>query len=122
MSVLACSLQLLTRHQGWLAVTLLAASAIAALAMRDLWLLGPDAPDCLHVTANGEVRVVARSGRGERVAIRPHSLRLGTGVLLVLQGERTWRLLLARGNVEPACLSALIRRLGPIAPGPPGLR
>jgi hypothetical protein len=123
MAVLACSLQLALRDQQWLAMVLLAATATAALAMRrDLWLLGPDAPGCLEVTAEGKVQVVARNGGVHRVAIRPQSLRLGTGVLLVLQGERTWRLLLAGGNVEPACLAALFRRLGPVAPGPPGLR
>lgn len=104
-------------------MALLAASAIAAVAMRrDLWLLGTDAPDCLQVTADGQVQVIGRNGRVDRVAIRPQSLRLGTGALLVLQGEQTWRLLLAGGNVEPACLAALFRRLGPVSPGPPGLR
>jgi hypothetical protein len=54
--------------------------------------------------------------------MRPQSLRVGGGVLLVLRGTRTYRLWLAPGNVRPELLAALHRRLGRGSAGVPGLR
>jgi hypothetical protein len=120
--MLACLAQLLVWRQGLLAAALLAISvAVAVILRRELWLRGVG-PVRLQLTTAGQFRVYCRDGQVDTVGMRPHSLRIGGGVLLVLRGKRTYRLWLAQGNVRPEVLAALHRRLGQGAAGMPGLR
>jgi hypothetical protein len=120
--MLACLMQLLLWRQGLVASTLLAISvAVAVILRRVLWLRGVG-PVRLQLTTAGQFRVYCRDGQVCTVGMRPQSLRVGGGVLLVLRGRRTYRLWLDRGNVRPEVLAALQRRLGQGAAGMPGLR
>lgn len=122
-SMFACVTQLVIWRQGLLVAALLAVSAVAAVIMRrELWLRGRAVPVRLQLTAAGQFRVYCRNGRVDLVGMRPQSLRVGGGVLLVLCGARTYRLWLAQGNVPPQDLAALHRRLGRGSAGVPGLR
>jgi hypothetical protein len=122
-SLIACFVQLAAQQQGLLAASLLAAfGAAAVMARRDLWLSGQAAAVRLRLTGEGQILVYCRDGRVDPVRLRPQSLRVGGGVLLVLRGTRTYRLWLSNGNVEPGALAALHRRLGRGSAGLPGLR
>jgi hypothetical protein len=120
--MLACLTQLLVWRQGLVAAALLAISVAAAVLLhRVLWLRGVG-PVRLQLTTAGQFRIYCRDGQVHAVGLRPQSLRVGGGVLLVLRGTRTYRLWLDRGNVRPEVLAALHRRLGQGAAGMPGLR
>jgi hypothetical protein len=122
-SVLGVAAQLVMRGQVLLAVFVLAVLVIAgAVLRRDLLLRGPGAPFRLRLSRDGTLWVYCRNGRVEQVRVRPQSLRMAGGLLLVLQGTRTYRLWLASGNTEPGTLAALHRCLGRGAAAPPGLR
>jgi hypothetical protein len=122
-SMLACVTQLLVRQQALLGAALLAVSgALVVTLRRELWLRGAGGPVRLQLTCEGQFRVYCRDGRSEPAGLRPQSMRVGGGVLLVLVGSRTYRLWLARGNVRPEVLAALHRRLGRRTAGVPGLR
>ena len=122
-SMLACSMHLLVWGQWALAAALIAVAATAAVIMqRDLWLRGRAGPVRLQLATDGQFRIYCRDGRVDPVRLRPQSLRVGSGVLLVLCGTRTYRLWLAQGNVRPEVLAALHRRLGRGPTGVPGLR
>jgi hypothetical protein len=122
-SMLACVTQLLVWRQGLLGAVLLAVSAALVMSLRrELWLRGPGGPVRLQLTCEGQFRVYCRDGRVEPARLRPQSMRVGGGVLLVLGGSRTYRLWLARGNVRPEVLAGLHRRLGRGSAGVPGLR
>ncbi|MEO8309233.1 MAG: hypothetical protein ABI616_14460 [Pseudomonadota bacterium] len=121
-SMLACVTHLLFWRQWLLAAALLAITLASGLILlRVIWLRG-GAPLRLQLTAGGQFRIHCRDGRVETVGLRPQSLRLGGGLLLVLRGARTYRLWLARGNVRPEVLAGLQRRLGRGSAGLPGLR
>jgi len=120
--LLASAVQLIAGNQVPLAIVLLAAAGTGITALRrDLWLRGPAAPVRLEVRAQGSMRIYCRNGIADEVHLQAHSLRLGGGFLLVLRGRRSYRLLLASGNVEPVTLAALHRRLGRGSAGTPGL-
>ncbi len=87
-----------------------------------LWMSGRSGAVSLELAASGQIRVYCRDGRVDTVGMRPQSLRIGGGVLLVLRGARTYRLWLARRNVQPDVLAALHRRLGRVSTALPGLR
>jgi hypothetical protein len=120
-SMLACIVQLLGWRQWLLALVMLAVSVYVAVVLRTMpWLHGMK-PVRLLLTAEGQFRVYCHDGV-DTVGMRPQSLRVGDGVLLVLRGRRTWRFWLAPGNVRPEVLAALHRRLGRGSARMPGLR
>lgn len=122
-SLLACIAQVAVQQQWFLAAALLAALGAAAVVLGgDLWLRGPGAPVRLRLTAAGEILIYCRNGRVDKVHLRPQSLRVGGGLLLVLRGTRTYHLCLGAGNLEPANLAGLHRRMGRGPTGVPGLR
>jgi len=122
-SIVGTAVQLVLQGQVLLAMSFLFVLVIAASALRrDLLLKGQNAPVRLELTWEGKLLVYCRNGRVEQVRLRPQSLRVGGGLLMVVQGLRTYRLWLASGNVEPGILAALHRRLGRGTPAPPGLR
>jgi hypothetical protein len=122
-SLLGTSVQLVIQGQGWLALSFLFVLVVAGLALRrDLLLRGQDAPVRLELTSAGTLWVYCRNGRVDEVHLQPQTLRMGGGFLMVLKGLRTYRLWLARGNVEPGTLAALHRRLGRGTAALPGLR
>ena len=120
--MLACVLQLLFWRQGILAVALVGVSGAVAMILRRCPWVRASGPTGLRLTAEGQFRVYCRDGSLAAVGLRPQSLRIGEGVLLVLRGSRTYRLWLAPGNVQPEVLAALHRRLGRGSAGVPGLR
>ncbi len=122
-ALLACSAQVAVQRQWLLAAVLLAAlGALAVLLGEVLWLRGENAPVRLRLTTAGEVLVYCRNGRVDRVHLRPQSLRVGGGLLLVLRGTRSYHLCLGSGNLAPATLAGLHRRMGRGPTGIPGLR
>lgn len=120
-SLLACVVQLVLWRQGILAVVLAGVSAVAMIPGGCLR-KGRFAPAVLRLTTEGQFRVYCHDGSVDAVGMRPQSLRVGAGVLLVLRGKRTHRLWLGPGNVRPEVLAALHRRLGRGSAGVPGLR
>jgi hypothetical protein len=65
----------------------------------------------LLVTADGHIYAICADGRVDAVTLRPGSMRLGTGLLLRMQGERQHLLLLSDQNTDPGGLAVLRRRL-----------
>ena len=120
--MLACVLQQLLWRQWILATVLVGVSgAVAMMLGRYPW-MRRSGPTGLRLTTEGQFRVYCRDGIEAAVGLRPQSLRIGGGVLLILRGSRTYRLWLAPGNVRPEVLAALHRRLGRGSAGVPGLR
>jgi hypothetical protein len=98
-----------------LATALLLAGVVSNTVLaRGLWPRGPGAPGRLVIAADGSVQIRTVAGQCDAVRIRAQSLYLGAGVLLVLRGARTHRLLLGPGNVDPVTLAALRRRLSKV--------
>jgi len=122
LSMLACLAQLVAGGQGLVAAALLAVCVAAAPLLRRELLLGGAGPVRLQLTSEGQFRVYCRDGSPQPVGLRPQSLRVGGGVLLVLHGHRSYRIWLAEGNVHPEALAALHRRLGRGSAAVPGLR
>ena len=120
--MLACVLQLLLWRQGILAAALIGVSATVARILGRYHWMRSTRPTGLRLTAKGQFRVYCHDGSLVAVGLRPQSLRVGGGVLLILRGSRTYRLWLAPGNVRPELLAALHRRLGRVSTAPPGLR
>ncbi len=120
--MLACVVQLLLWRQVILALVLAGASSAAAMILGRYPWMKRSGPSVLRLTTEGQFRVYCRDGSVAAVGLRPQSLRIGGGVLLVLRGNRTYRLWLAPGNVRPEPLAALHRRLGRGSAGMPGLR
>ena len=121
--LLATAAQLVIRGQAMLAISFLIVWWVAGFALRrELLLRGLDAPVRLDLAGDGTLWVYCRNGRVDEVSLRPQTLRIGGGLLMVLKGLRTYRLWLASGNVEPRTLAALHRRVGRGTPAPPGLR
>jgi hypothetical protein len=96
----------------------LLAGAVAAAAVGSGWLLrrmvlprGSHAPRRLRVLESGELVLFTTGGRALPVRLRAETMRLGSVTLLILQGERCWRLVLGAANVQPVTLAALRRRL-----------
>ena len=122
-TLLATAMQLVVQGQLLLALSFLLVLVIAASGVRrDLLLRGPGAPVWLVLTTEGALSVYCRNGHIEPVRLRPQSLRIGGGLLMILRGNRTYRLWLASGNVKPGTLAALHRRLGRDTAAPAGLR
>ena len=120
-SMLACIAQLLSWRQWLLATALLVISVFVAVALRKVLGLHAAQPALLRLTAEGQFRIYCHEG-ADTAGMRPQSMRIGGGVLLVLRGRRTYRFWLAPGNVPPEVLAALHRRLGRGTAGVTGLR
>jgi hypothetical protein len=108
----AYAVQLLfTGH--WVMATGMGLLTTASLfALRRMAPRGPVAPRRLLLAADGRMHVACVGGAVEPVELAGESLWLGSAVLLVLQApERCFRVLLGRGNLDPASLAALRRRL-----------
>jgi hypothetical protein len=81
-------------------------------ALRQMTPRGSGAPRRLLLSADGRLHVACSGGALEQVELGGESLWLGSAVLLVLRAPgRCHRVLLGRGNVDPAALAALRRRL-----------
>lgn len=108
---------LLTGH--WLALA--ATVGVAAVGFGPWCRLprsGRPEPRHLVLAASGRLILTYPGDREEDVCLSARSLRLGSHLLLVLEGAgRTHRLLLGPDNLAPAELAALRRRLpaGPVA-------
>lgn len=106
---------LLTGHPVVAVITLLLGAAIR-FALRQVKPAGPEAPRRLMVAADGRLHVATISGQVMRVELGGESLWLGSAALLVLHaGGSVHRLFLGAGNLEPAQLAALRRRLRAVA-------
>ncbi|MEO6081085.1 MAG: hypothetical protein ABIQ86_15135 [Steroidobacteraceae bacterium] len=116
--------QLLWLGHWLMAVVMLLLAAATVLALRQMVPAGPAAPRRLLLAADGRLHIARIDGRVEQVELAGESLWLGSAVLLVLDAPgRRHRLLVGRGNVEPAALATLRRRLRGAAsvPGDPAL-
>jgi FAD/FMN-containing dehydrogenase len=102
---------MLTGH-AWVAAgtTVLALGAWAA--GRQLTPHRPGSPRRLLLAADGRLHVLGIGGNVQQLALGAASLWLGSAVLLELRAPRqTFRVLVGRGNLDPATLAALRRRL-----------
>lgn len=73
-------------------------------------------PRRLLVSADGRMHLLDTAGGLEAVRLNPASMRIGTQLLLVLDGSvRRHRLLLGPGNIDPAALAGLRRRLATLS-------
>ncbi len=97
----------------WVVAAGLGVLALATkFALRRLAPQGSSAPRRLLLAADGRLHVTCMGGALEQVELGGESLWLGSAVLLVLRAPgRCHRVLLGRGNVDPAALAALRRRL-----------
>ena len=104
--------QLLWSGHWVMAVLGLALAAATLFAMRTVHPQDRGAPRRLLLAADGRLHVATVGGSIEPVDLGGESMWLGSAVLLVLHApERTHRLLLGIGNLEPAALATLSRRL-----------
>jgi hypothetical protein len=104
--------QLLWSGHWVMAAMVLALTVATLFAMRRLYPQDGGAPRRLLVAADGRLHIATVGGSVQPVELGGESIWLGSAVLLVLHGpERTHRLLLGSGNLEPAALAALRRRL-----------
>jgi len=95
-----------------MAPAMLAMTLATWFALRHIHLQDPGAPRRLLLAADGRVHVATIGGAVLQVDPGGESLWLGSAVLLVLRGPgRVHRVLLGRGNLGPAELAALRRRL-----------
>jgi hypothetical protein len=97
----------------WVMTPVLLALGVATFfAMRRMSPQDGGAPRRLLVAADGRLHVATFGGSIEPVELGGESIWLGSAVLLVLHASgRTYRLLLGSGNLEPAALATLRRRL-----------
>lgn len=107
-----------------MAPAMLVLTAMTVFAMRRLSPQDAGAPRRLLLAADGRLHVATVGGAVEVVDSGGESLWLGSALLLVLHASgRKHRLLLGRGNLSPADLACLRRRLrgAGIAPGDPAV-
>jgi hypothetical protein len=104
--------ELLATGHPVMAVFVLLLVLATRMAFRHLVPSGPAAARRLLVTADGALHVATVGGQIQRVELAGESLWLGSTVLLKLRARWvTYRVLLGAGNVEPAVLATLRRRL-----------
>jgi hypothetical protein len=95
-----------------MAPAMLAITGLTLFAMRRMLPADAGAPRRLVLAADGGLHVATVGGLVEKVDIDGGSLWLGSAVLLVLHaGHRSHRVLLGCGNLDPAELASLRRRL-----------
>jgi hypothetical protein len=97
----------------WLmAPAMLALAALMLFAMRQLSARDSGAPRRLLIAADGRLHVSSIGGSTQQVELAGASLWIGAAVLLVLEAaDRKHCVLLGRGNLDPAALATLRRRL-----------
>jgi hypothetical protein len=97
----------------WVMAPVVLALAVATLfAMRRMSPQDAGAPRRLLVAADGRLHVSTVGGSIKPVELGGESLWLGSAMLLVLHASgRRHRLLLGSGNLDPAALATLRRRL-----------
>jgi hypothetical protein len=104
--------QLLWSGHWMMAPAAIALGLCTLFAMRRMSPQDGGAPRRLLLAADGRVHVATLGGSIEPVTLGGESLWLDSAVLLVLHASgRTHRLLLGRGNLDPAALATLRRRL-----------
>lgn len=116
--------QLLWSGHWVMAPVMLILNGVTLFAMRRMTPQDAAAPRRLLLAADGRVHVATIGGSVELVVIAGESLWLGSALLLVLRTSgRRHRLLLGSGNLEPAALATLRRRLrgAAIAPEDPAV-
>jgi hypothetical protein len=130
--VAGCHLVFMAGYAGQLALSghwvmapgMVILAVATSFAMRRMEPRDAGAARRLLLAGDGRMHAATVGGAVEQLALGGESLWLGATVLLVLRTEgRTHRLLLGPGNLEPARLATLRRRLrgAGTAPGDPAV-
>ena len=111
-ALLLYAVELLVTGHPWVASGAALLAVGAWIARQQLAPRGPGSPRRLLLAADGRLHVLCIGGEVKPVSLGASSLWLGSAVLLELRGpQQTFRVLVGRGNLDPAALATLRRRL-----------